>query len=154
METPTEEQALAWLETMQTFCVELQKFVENEVCLEECIQKYAKCPADVEQANKYRCLWAVCKEHPRYMSGIPRLKSMQVRRKLEETVKMGNQTLSVINSHPVFGIFQGDPETRVEAFFEQPLCTCISLGTEYGLYHHQLTYSRDLEYHAPVGCID
>jgi hypothetical protein len=78
------------------------------------------------------------------LQGIPTRSSESLMLAVEAVHCLGVETCSMVNNHPVFGIFQGIPETRVELFFERPLNMCMALGVEHSLQGRNKKVARTL----------
>ena len=134
-------QQRAWLCKMALFCHELQEFIAA-VPADAKLQDYAldAWKNSSLDGGGYSNLVEACNpEKTSYMSGI----SCSSHRHILQTVhNMGVHTCNMINRHPVFGVFQANPETRVELFFERPLNMCMALGVEHSLQNNNLCTSE------------
>ncbi len=160
MEKLHEKNCLVWLQTMALFCEELYAFVRLEVPDDANPLDYAKVPeAAVRKRHLYENLLEACgwgeeeraagASSPRrrkgqggtcqYMTGIPCNASPECRRAVEFVQGLAAETYCMINTHPVLGVFRAAEEggkkegkrEDVSMFFEQPLFTCMALGTEH-----------------------
>lgn len=121
------ERQREWLSSMASFCAELQAYLPS-IPEDATLQDYARMQEEV--AQKYPRMAEACSRlDTEYMQGI----DASLRSEVEEVYCMGADTCRMVNRHPVLGVFQGIPETRVELFFERALNMCMALGAEHGL---------------------
>jgi hypothetical protein len=124
--------ATTWLQRMSLFCTELQSFVTNEVPHDARLQDYAEGARHLQllletKQQQYPALFKESKfKDCCYMQGITGLDA-----EIKHVHQLGVQTCNLINNHPAFGVFQGNPETRVQPFFERQLNMCMALGVEH-----------------------
>ena len=123
----------AWLQDMIRFCTELQSFLSTEVPEDANIRDYASGASALhnileDNKDRYPTLYneEFSMQKSNYMQGITGNESATRR-----VHKLGMQTCNLVNKHPVFGVFQADPETRVQPFFEKQLNICMALGVEH-----------------------
>jgi hypothetical protein len=128
-----EKAAGAWLASMKLFCEELQLLMK-ETPTDARIQEFssaAACSVIQKDPSKYKHLLILSEnQHISYMEGIPRIPNKDLQASVKELCTIMSQTYLSVAQHPTFNVFQGDPETRVSAFFEKVLCMCMALGTE------------------------
>jgi len=128
-----DEEEEIWLNNMRLFCTELQSFLAAEVPDDANLQDYAAGSSHVrllldKQKDKYPTLHKeeFAESKTDYMYGI-----VGCKQDVKEVHRLGMQACNMVNKHHAFGVFQGDPETRVELFFERQLNICMALGVEH-----------------------